>query len=78
MNAWLFPQVSFLQSEHGSMKTCPYPSTPNGGQIGPPGQDGATRRFTTNNWILLKRHRDQKQHTDKSPTVTESAAVTMS
>lgn len=41
----------------------PYPSTSNGWQIGPPGQDGATRRFTTNNWILLNRQKDQKQHT---------------
>lgn len=61
---WLF-KISLQQNQSMvQWRHAPYPSTPEGGQIGPPGQDGTTGRFTTDNGILLNRQRDQEHHTD--------------
>lgn len=36
----------------------PYPSTPEQGQVGPPGQDGAAGGLPANNGILVSRGRE--------------------
>ncbi len=61
MNEQLFLKISFLHRNKSKVRSWlnedmpPYPSTSNGWHIGPPGQDGATRGFTTHKWILLSR-----------------------
>lgn len=61
-----------VQAEHGEKEDMPpYPSTSNVGQVGPPGQDWATRRFTTDDCILLNRRRDHKT-TQHTPVIFDS------
>lgn len=60
---WWFVLKNFLAAQSKQQAGCdedmpPYPSTPERGQVGPPGQDGAAGGLPANNRILVSRDRE--------------------